>query len=626
MLTENIMNGRLPTANDAPCLGAGIGKERMKEVLTPSSTDLTVNELSFEEHCVLNWDGLKEADRYRVDIYRITDLGPSMGCLNYVAIQSEYVTDTSFKTCRLEKMTTYQAIVFAFKGDECIARYVPVFCVVTPKTVGDMLSDETEDFLPAYKSTDNDFFLEYKALCAEKSVLLNKNPDRGFRAEEDYFLPAEEDIPDWSEDSVLAEVKSRVEKNTAGETVTVSRVYMILNKYVNYRTLPEKLLDYMEAIWNAYRTLGIKMYLCHYYQHGHTADCVTLETVTEHLKQLAPRFERNVDILYAMNFSFIGCYGEWTCIRIPLDRQKFVNTFMDAAPDDVRLIIRHPMFKHWFINKEFWRYNRIGFADDACHGLMFPHIDLGQNLWQPGSQWWEMSVKESPYTLNDSETFTTRWIRLSGSWPKGVSCMQSLSQKHITTLSIQHAYGDTWQFGGSVGQTCMHGWKSEEITEEQLSKLGLTCSDGWFKDVKGNCVKRNAFEYLRDHIGYRFGAQNLKVHKTDNGIFVTLSLKNYGYGAGFNLKSCFVITDDKNREAARVDSGNPEEWYGTNPENYGDRELLVHTISANMPLPKETGDYSLALRIENSLGQTARLDNELPYKNGNNILFSFNID
>ena len=58
---------------------------------------------------------------------------------------------------------------------------------------------------------------------------------------------------------------------------------------------------------------------------------------------------------------------------------------MDAIPDEVRLIARYPEVKVRFINKEYWRYPFIGFADDACHGLMFKNIDLGQGTNQPGS-------------------------------------------------------------------------------------------------------------------------------------------------------------------------------------------------------------------------------------------------
>ncbi len=624
MLKENIMNGKLPDENSAPDIGAGFSGERLKSIFEGTLNDLSVYYNSFADNCEIFWDKCKNADNYRVDIYRIEDRGPNMGCLNYIAIQSETVKENRFLSCRLEAMNSYRAVVSAFNGDSFIGRYPSIYCIVTPEIFGNMLSDYSETAKNP-EIIKGDGSISFDTLPAEKSVLLNSNPDRGFRSEEDYFIPDPQGLKEWTSEKIFEDVKERIKKSTNGEIVKVSRVYFILDKYINTEVLPEILLDYIQNVYDSYRKLGVKLYLCHYYQHGIMGtENVTQETVLSHLKQLKPLFVKNEDVIFAMNFSFIGSYGEWTGIRNNIDRQVIVNAVMDAAPDDIRLIIRQPLFKVTFINKDFWRYNRIGFADDACHGLMFKSVDLGQGIWQPGTKWWELGVKESPYTINDTELFTTRWIRLSGSWPDGYSCMQSLSQKHTSTLSISHGYGDTWQFGGRVGETCLHGWKSQPVTSDILDGYGLAYSDNWFKDSSGEEVKRNAFEYLRDYLGYRITLKSADVKSKKDGISINFTLQNLGYTAAFNLRSYIELLDKDGNAVIYCEVGNPEEWYGTNPESYNDREILSYNIKAefsNIP----NGSYKVAFVMKNKLNQFARLDNDICFENGKNILFSIEL-
>ena len=108
-------------------------------------------------------------------------------------------------------------------------------------------------------------------------------------------------------------------------------------------------------------------------------------------------------------------------------------------------------------------------------------------------------------------------------------------------------------------------------------------------------------------------------------INLNLTLKNYGYGAGFNLKSSFVLVDSNGNTVAECEAGNPEEWYGTDPSDYNSRGLLTHSIEGVVSKPEKSGEYSLGLKLQNPLGQTARLDNTIQYKDGLNILYKFTI-
>lgn len=619
MMRENIMNGTMPDENDNYGIGVGVSKRYM-EVFLNATTDKRVKVEHNFANCILDWESIAEADRYRVDLYRPDDRGPNCGDINYVCTESEFTEITHYETAPLEAMASYYAIVFAYKGKECIARYPSVFCIISPTVVGDMLKDDEDDFVTGTSDVKNGKLFKYQPLPAEKSSLLLHNPERGFRSEEDYFIPAVEDMPDWSDEDYYNDVIRRLTKNVYNEPVTVSRVYFILDKYLETETLPKEVFDYMQGYYNAYRRLGIKIYLGHYYQHGCARENVSDRIVIGHVKQLSSLFQKNADVIYLFCMNFIGAYGEWTCMRKPMDYQLFVNSVLEAAPEQLRLAMRQPIYKQRFVNPKYFRYNRIGFANEALHGLRYPHIDIGQSFVQPGSQWWNVTMKEGAYTINDAEPFTTRAIRMAGTWSTGISNIEALSQQRTCTLSVQHSYGDICQFGGDIDQTLCYSWKGQEITEQMLDNLGIAYNPAWFINQEGDKVKRNTFEFIRDHLGYRISAKNLTLSEKDGELHLSLNLKNFGFAAAFNLVSGFALLDENANVIREVSAGDPENWYCTNPDNYNDREYLTHRIEAKMPLDGAGERFSIGFYIRNSLSQYARMDNSIEFKNGYHIL------
>ncbi len=625
MMEKNVMNGHWPSDSiDAPGIGVGFPSTRLEAAFTPTLDNPEVTVEPTATNCIVKWNACAEADRYRFDLYSIDNLGPAMRTpLRHIMVQSTWTEEPEVETIPLKPMTTYRCAVFAFKGEEFVGRYDSPYCVKRHIRVGEMLEDTTDAYpIPEAKPLQAES-KQFEMLPAEKSVLLNTNPDRGFRGEEIYFLPNEADLAEWDEEKIREHVRTLFDKSSHGYPAQVSRIYFNLYEYWDKPELPAALIDYLRVIYDEHCNIGVKMYLCHYYMRNPEDNHPSTETVLSHLEQLKGLFEENKKVIYAMNFTFLGRYGEWSCIRVPLDRQAFVTAFMEAVPREIRMITRQPRTKKTFVNKEYWRYPQIGFADDACHGLQLAHIDMGQGYNCPGSEWWDMTVRESPYTINDSELFTTRWIRLSGTWPDGYGCMQSLSQKHMCTLSVEHGYYDVERFGGELEQTCLAGWMAQEVTVDTLKEFGLASSPAWFTDANGNTVQRNAFEYIRDHLGYHFSVQDMTVTPQGAELSVSMNLKNYGYAAGFNLKSGFALLDEQGNVVADVAAGDPEVWYGTKPEPYEDRELLTHTVAATLPVPEKAGTYAVAFYLKNALGQYARLDNAVSYQNGYHILHTF---
>ncbi len=498
----------------------------------------------------------------------------------------------------------------------------------------------------------------FEALPAEYSVLLNSNPDRGFRSKEIYIIPEVELLRSKPENYTYEKLRALVEKelakNTLGETVTVSRVYFYLENYKVIPELSDEVYNYIDNVCKAYAELGVKMYWEAYYQRPDEEAVIPggahKSVILNHLDTFGKIWKKHKDTIYAVCFGLMGRYGEWTELGDALidegidpksltdaereaqnlkGKQEIANKLFSLLPEDTYLTMRRPELKSQVITKDNASYYKIGFAQDALFGKMYPYDSaIGQGSWLPNNEneWWKMSIEESPYAPNDCELFTTRYFKDNGIYVEPYSSIQVFSELHETTFSVNHGYAD---FDTSLTETVLQGWKGEEITAIKLKELGAFYSPGWFKDENGNTIKRNVFEYVRDYLGYRFSAKTLEISggtKAGASIKLNMSLQNYGFSAAFNQKSGFAILDEENKVVSEVFAGDPKTWYSSDPKNYNDRTLLTHNVTASMKLPEKSGTYKVAFFIKNNLGQTVRLDNSVEYKNGFNILHMFTID
>lgn len=299
----------------------------------------------------------------------------------------------------------------------------------------------------------------FETLPAEYSVLLNKNPDRGFRSEDMYFVPVIDTLranpEDYTYEKLLAKVKSNINANI-GESVMVSRVYFRMSNYKDIPELPQEVYSYIDNVCKAYAEVGVKMYWEAYYQQGSYPDQGARKSVIlKHLDTYGKIWEKHKDTIYAVCFGLIGGYGEWTTIGDNLyddgidptlytyeERQAMIlegkrqvaAKVLSLLPEQTYLTMRRPSQKAEAVPADHPKYDMIGFAQDAFFGKMFPSEDYGQGGWQPDNSggWWEMSIKESPYVPNDGELYTTRYFKDNGIYVEPYSSIQVFSELHET--------------------------------------------------------------------------------------------------------------------------------------------------------------------------------------------------
>jgi hypothetical protein len=140
----------------------------------------------------------------------------------------------------------------------------------------------------------------------------------------------------------------------------------------------------------------------------------------------------------------------------------------------------------------------------------------------------------------------------------------------------------------------------EKLTKAQTLAVKLPISDGYFENQLGKEVVRTPFEYIRDHLGYRWELRKTtftnKVKKGDE-MKLSVSLINRGFSTIHSMRDVFVTMTDLNQKVhafkVHVD---PRLWQPFDPKDVK-RTSLVHEFKSEFKLPESMGAgwYELGL-------------------------------
>ncbi len=459
----------------------------------------------------------------------------------------------------------------------------------------------------------------YSTLYAGSEDLVRSNPNRGFRGYIDInrFDRTEQEVKD-----VCAQWMKR-HYNYASATVAVCYIYPTLYRG---KDLDENFFNTLEWVLQYAREAGITyVFRFAYYANweGYDDRTPTTEEVIPHINQIAESglMEKYKDVLHVFQVGFIGRYGEWHSHDTPVDSELVINTFMEKLlPDGVYTQVRQPRYKD-LIKDSNPKKALVGYNHDVFGGIE-DVSQKGGEYFSYGHEGWDIVVKAAASVPQDGELhFQGDTEALYGVNPNGYSVLLGMSQIRMTTFSSENGYLER----GAIGNAAMHEWMTMPITEKWCKENGIPYSYNWFRNSNGDVVERNVLEFIQDYLGYRFTATKLSTKEESGKLNVSLDIENHGFSAAFNISSKLVILDKDGNRVSEVEFGNPKEWHTTNPDDYSDRTQLTHNVTASVDMPTEKGEYRLALELVSTSGATARLDTNVPFENGCNILHTFEI-
>ena len=428
-----------------------------------------------------------------------------------------------------------------------------------------------------------------------------------------------------SYDRMKAAAGQAIENQLAGQgPTTVMQVYLYLSGY-NSGDIPQAGLDAVEAFLDALKSRNKKALLRFAYAKdiGDAATDAPQAIMLRHMDQLAPVVSRWKDTIHALQAGIVGAWGEWHGESYAIDKTAVLNKIVGTLlPPGTYLQMRLPDYKN-LLPSSHPAYSRIGIHNDAVFGKI-PNRGYGTGGLDAGSAQWNQLVTQAPYAPQDGELYYSTWNQTNNVYCDGYEAIRQFSEHRFTTFSHYHGY---WDAGGTA-QTAMGRWKNLAVTPAWLASNGIVGSPAWFTDRNRQPIARNAFAFVEAHLGYRLEAQDVTIHSSGapgSTAHVSLSLKNYGFSAAFNLQSGFAILDEDNRVVSQIDAGTPAAWHSRSPGQYSDATILRHRVGATMTLPATPGRYKLTFYLKNGQGSAARLANGVRVIDGYHTLHTFDV-
>ena len=456
----------------------------------------------------------------------------------------------------------------------------------------------------------------YTTLYSDNDALMKDNPNRGFRG---YI-----EVVDFglSQSELNTKLDGTMKRHIEYANTTVAVCYIYPFDYLG-KQFDRKFYDVLQWTFDWGREHNIQYCFRFAYWHDgyYQVKTATTEEILDHIDQIAESgiIEKNKDVIHTFQAGFVGKYGEWHSETTPTDHKTILENIVEKLiPEDVYGQVRKPEYER-LLDETNERRDGLGYHMDSFFGIQ-DSSQYGSGTFSLGLEDWTHAVKDGAYSPQDGELyFHGQFVNDLGFFPEAYACLLGLSQLRMTTFSSENGYLEQ----GLFGQSAMHQWQARPITAKWCEENGIPYSENWFKNQKGETVERNVFEFIKDYLGYRITATKL-VSKIENGkLNVSVDIENHGFSSAFNIKSSLAILDSKGNVIDEVSVGNPAEWHPTNPDDYNDRKQLVHNLTAELNLPEASGEYSIALKLESKNGTTARLDNNVEYNNGYNILHTF---
>ncbi len=437
-----------------------------------------------------------------------------------------------------------------------------------------------------------------------------RNPERGFRLESIFGMGTRQ-VPFQNPSLPKQILGLNYSENWQllnfayfdGWGITLSQHYCYLTEYSESMELPREVLSDVERSLAGLRGLGVKSVLRFAYETDiPPRRGPKLEILLSHMEQIRPILQRNIDVIYTLEVGFLGAWGEWHNIKEiawndydaisqvlvkSLDILPPSRMISLRSPRYLQVLLKQPLLKGWAEtispDKAFdgSPRSRIGMHND---GFMVEKDETRcfQGPPQPGTLLFDWMLNDLLYTPSGGEM----WWRMEGGKIDGREAILRLHQLHFDTLSIIHSFNLSQKNMENINR-----WQQETISEDWVKANNLPLSDQYFSGPGGQKIERTVFDYIRDHLGYRFEMR--RANWPDQLVrgekfALDAALVNRGFKGLINQRNAYIvfISSAGNVVHSEKLNCNPRQWLP------GTRE---HRISHETSLSLPTGDYLVGL-------------------------------
>lgn len=291
-----------------------------------------------------------------------------------------------------------------------------------------------------------------------------------------------------------------------------------------------------------------------------------LDMIIKHIKQIAPILNKYPDTITAVEFGLIGPWGEMhsSTMATKNNINKLIDTYLDNT-SQLPILVRTPAVI----------YNYLGITI----------YDIDDYTIDSTSKAYRLGLYNDGYLGSDTDlnTYTNRTIEIpwlakqTSHLPYGgevvvpdsslhniENCIPEMQEIHLSYLN------KSWN------DTVIDKWKNTYYT----AAIG---NDSAYYDI-------SAYEYIENHLGYRFVLENSVFEYSDSlsNIKIDLDIKNVGFGNLNRTKQMTLLLVDEQGNITSYDAG----------VFTGESQ-----VSIQLPININAGDYNVYLRIDNGNGK-----------------------
>lgn len=396
------------------------------------------------------------------------------------------------------------------------------------------------------------------------------NPERGLRLE---HIMKVHDLANPYHPVNFFDLSSNLEKDELyySEKTKLTQVYFYLTSYMGI-SIPEQAFRNMQLVLDNLKKSGYKAILIFAYRYDDTCPYETYADIKKHLGQLKPFLQKNESLIFAVQAGFLGLWGEWHSTGLdnsPYHKKVVIRDILQAIPASRKMQVRETAYKtdaagfirrtatgpieYFPLNTE--EYNRIGFQN--------AYLVLDQGPYAKWDYRWPdedyFLVKkealatvvdgEMPYNGQDPYDFNELAYGNRGGW----KAIQRMKEHVYSSFSVVHNY-----------RLNINAWKRQAISRDHFHNEKMAVGEDYFLDRQGQPVTRSAYEYIRDHLGYRFQLKEasipMQINRGDSAVF-SIELKNFGFAPLINKRPVYlVLIDEQNNVSEILTSADPRNW------------------------------------------------------------------
>jgi hypothetical protein len=484
----------------------------------------------------------------------------------------------------------------------------------------------------------------FQPSAPEKDADLLNNPNRGLRLE----VFAYENDPDFK---AFAGYASQYAK----ENVQLAEINFRIGDQTDNDVLTPAFYTRLQKVFDTVSSYGMKIMLRIYYQPGDHPNPPPFARVIGHINQIGQSgiLEKNKGTLFSHMLGFADSWGEWMKNLPYTEKQMYEITKAALAntPKEIPIQTRKTPPSGKYTDEE---KSRLGYYIHdvfGLHGIFAPIIDwrwavMNQAQEHPaniveGEMYWGCQLTHAGH--DDAGFYEDKDTKME---VKSMNVIGQLVSEHFTDFSVIHSYYG-WQAGSEqcnkdwADKFSMAQWKNRFLTQADFQKRNLFVDPTWLGE------KRSAFDYIRDHLGYKLQLENYNLSDftptAGDDVKINVNLKNWGFSKPFGLHSGFgFINLETGQLVNDVGAGDPASWIprtNTAPEREGcissgissilacgdfkkmkSDKMNTFSVSASLKLPNTPGNYALTFFVRDINGKVVRFANNMDNISGYEIL------